>query len=103
MGGDHDGSYVRISGRNYHIGPTYVLSDMDSLSYFMMTDEQRQATGYGNVSIRYDDGLEDYLLHADFKRAGDTVLTIVSPPTGEKTEYALHIERNTYETAKRSS
>ena len=51
---------------------------------------------FGDVSIRYDDGLADYLLHADFKRSGDTVLTLTSP-TGEKTEYVLHIERDTVE------
>ena len=57
---------------------------------------------YGDVSIRYDDGLEDYMVHADFKRSGDTVLTLLSP-TGEKTEYDLHIERDTYEMTKRAS
>ena len=46
--------------------------------------------------LYYDDGLADYLLHADFKRSGDTVLTLTSP-TGEKTEYVLHIERDTVE------
>ena len=55
---------------------------------------------YGDVSIRYDEGLEDYLLHADFRRSGDTVLTITSL-TGEKTEYDLHIERDTYELTRR--
>ena len=42
------------------------------------------------------------MLHADFKRAGDTVLTLVSP-TGEKEEYDLHIERNKYEITRRLS
>ena len=58
--------------------------------------------GYGDVEIRYDDALEDYMLHADFKRAGDTVLTLVSP-NGEKKEYDLHIERDTYEITKRAT
>ena len=42
------------------------------------------------------------MLHADFKRAGDTVLTLVSP-NGEKKEYDLHIERDTYELTKRAT
>ena len=42
MGGAHEWSYVRIGGRNYHIDPTYALSEMDALAYFMMTDEQRE-------------------------------------------------------------
>jgi hypothetical protein len=48
---------------------------------------------YGEVEIRYMDSVEDYMLHADFRRSGDTLLTLVSP-AGEKTEYALHIERD---------
>ncbi|MBQ7143811.1 MAG: hypothetical protein IJR65_01475 [Oscillospiraceae bacterium] len=55
---------------------------------------------YGDVQIRYEDGVEEYMLHADFRHAGDTVLTIVSP-SGEKEEYDLHIERNKYELTKR--
>ena len=47
MGSDHEWSYVRISGKNYHIDPTFVLGDKYSLSYFMMNDEQRTANGYG--------------------------------------------------------
>ena len=43
----HQWSYVKINGHNFHIDPTYVVSDTDSLSYFMMTDEQREdADGY---------------------------------------------------------
>ena len=54
----------------------------------------------GDVKIIYMESLEDYMLRADFKRAGDTVLTLISPD-GEKTEYDLHIERNTYEVTKK--
>jgi len=57
---------------------------------------------YGDVEIRHMDSVEDYMLHAAFKKAGDTVLTLVSP-TGEKKEYDLHIERNKYEITRRLS
>lgn len=43
---DHEGhqwSYVNINGHDFHIDPTYVIGDQDSLSYFMMTDAQREA------------------------------------------------------------
>ena len=46
---DHEGhqwSYVKFHGHNFHIDPTYVIGDQDSLSYFMMTDEQRETDGY---------------------------------------------------------
>ena len=55
---------------------------------------------YGDVYIKYIDSVEDYFLHADFRKAGDTVLTLVSP-AGEKTEYDVHIERYTYDITKR--
>ena len=57
---------------------------------------------YGDVEIRYMESVEDYMLHADLKRAGDTVLTLVSPDSG-KTEFDLHIERDKYEFTKRNS
>ena len=57
---------------------------------------------YGDVEIRYEESIEDYMLHADFRRAGDTVLTLVSPDGG-KTEFDVHIERDTYEFTKRTS
>ena len=55
---------------------------------------------YGDVEIRSLGSDEDFILHADFKRAGDTVLTLVSP-TGEKSEYDIHIERSTYNVTRR--
>ena len=53
MGGDHEWSYVRINGNEYHIDPTFVISDPVSLSYFMMTDEQRKINGYGREEYVY--------------------------------------------------
>ena len=55
---------------------------------------------YGSVEIIYFDSIEDYMVHAEFKKAGKTVLTLESP-TGEKTEYDLVIERTTYNVTQR--
>ena len=55
---------------------------------------------YGSVKIVYVDGYDDYMVHADFKKAGNTVLTLESPD-GEKIEYDLSIERNTFEVMQR--
>ena len=51
---------------------------------------------YGNVKIIYMDSVEDYFVHADFKKAGKTVLVLESP-SGEKKEFDLSIEKDTYE------
>ncbi|MBQ7669876.1 MAG: hypothetical protein IJS45_04045 [Clostridia bacterium] len=65
-------------------------------SYSVSLEDEK----YGDVDIRYIDGLEEYMIHADFKRAGDTVMTLVSPDGG-KTEFDLHIERDKYEFTER--
>ena len=38
----HGWSYVTINGKNYHIDPTYAMESPGSLSFFMMTDAQRE-------------------------------------------------------------
>ena len=45
-GDNHQWSYVRIDGCNYHIDPTFVISSDGSLAWLMMTDEQRAKDGY---------------------------------------------------------
>jgi len=55
---------------------------------------------YGSVEIRYLDSLEDYVVHADFKRAGRTTMTIESP-SGETREYDILIDQSTYEISPR--
>lgn len=55
---------------------------------------------YGDVDIRYSENTEDHILHAGFKKAGDTILTLIAPD-GEKTEYELHIERNSFRITKK--
>ena len=46
IGNNHEWSYVRIGGRDYHIDPTFVLNSAESLAWFMMTDEQREKDGF---------------------------------------------------------
>ncbi len=42
-GEGHSWSYVTINGKNYHLDPTYGMESGVCLSYFMMTDQQREA------------------------------------------------------------
>ena len=55
---------------------------------------------YGGVEIRCIESIEVFMVHADFRRAGKTILTLEAP-NGEKTYYDLSIERDRYEIAKR--
>ena len=49
MGRDHQWSYIRLNGHNYHIDPTFVITERSSLAYFLMTDEQRELTGHSKA------------------------------------------------------
>ena len=50
---------------------------------------------YGDVSIKYIESIESYMVHADFKKNGKTQL-IIETPEGEIKEYDLTIEMDTY-------
>ncbi|MBQ4382842.1 MAG: hypothetical protein II795_00030 [Firmicutes bacterium] len=62
----------------------------DTYSVYLEDDK------YGEVRIIPFPGDDGYLLHAEFKHAGRTALTIEAPD-GQKTEYDLLIERDYYE------
>lgn len=55
---------------------------------------------YGDVEIIYMDEVQDYMVHADFKHAGNTSMTLESPK-GEKKVFDIMIERQTYEVTQR--
>ena len=72
MGGNHEWSYVRINSRDYHIDPTFVISDKGSLAYFMMTDEQREATGSGRDTWFITSNYSKDHPHPDYAADDDT-------------------------------
>ncbi len=55
---------------------------------------------YGSVEIIYMPEVEDYMVRAELRRMGSTVLTLVSPE-GEKTEFDLSVKRDTYRITQR--
>ena len=55
---------------------------------------------YGSVEIAYTEAIDEYMIQADFRRAGDTVMVLESPD-GDKREYDVHIERDTYTVSER--
>ena len=50
---------------------------------------------FGELSIKYEQGIEDWMVHAEFKRAGKTEFVLESPD-GKKTVFDISIQRNTY-------
>ncbi len=55
---------------------------------------------YGEVSIKYYESVEGYMLNAKFKKAGTTDL-IIESPDGTKNEYSISIKRSTYKITKK--
>ncbi len=55
---------------------------------------------YGDVKIVYVKSVESYMVHANLKKAGKTVL-ILESPMGEKKEYDISIEYDNYEVTPR--
>ena len=72
MGGGHEWSYVRINSVNYHIDPTFAINNLSSLAYFMMTDEQREATGYGKDGFVFISNYSQDHPHPDYTADDDT-------------------------------
>ncbi len=50
---------------------------------------------YGELSIRYEEHIESYLVHAEFKKAGDTKFTLTYPDGTSKT-FDITIKRDTF-------
>lgn len=54
MGGNHEWSYIRLNGKNYHIDPTYALNfEPGDLRYFLMTDSERCEDGFDKERFVY--------------------------------------------------
>ena len=74
---------------------TYILSNEgnyqfdDSYTAYLLNKK------YGNLSIKCEDGTNDCMIYAEFKKAGKTKF-ILESPEGEKTTFNISIERSTY-------
>ena len=79
---------IMANGDTYHFDNTYKV----------YLEDQK----YGDLSIRYEEGIEDWMVHADFKKAGETVLVLESP-TGEKKVFDISIRRDKYTIKERNN
>lgn len=57
-------------------------------------------SSYGKVYITYNEGIEDYMVNAEFKKAGKTNI-ILEDPKGNKTIFEIDIKNNTYDINKK--
>ena len=75
-------------------GDTYHFDD----TYKVYLEDQK----YGDLSIMYESGLEDWVVHADLKKAGETVFVLESP-NGEKKLFDISIRRDKYTLKEKSN
>ena len=78
---------ILANGENYQFDDTYKVYLNDSK--------------YGNLSIKYEDGIETWMVHAEFKKSGKTEFVLESPD-GEKTTFDITIRRDTYSVKEKS-
>lgn len=79
-----------------HRYSTEILSSVDGRD---ITSEYRVSLAddrYGDVSVEYYESLDAYMVHADFKKKGQTEL-LIKTPDGTTRRYGLRIEMNSYE------
>ena len=73
-------------------GNTYIFDDTCSVK---IKDES-----IGSLSIRYEENIEDYLVHADFIKEGKTEFTLECPGVYKKT-FDISVKLNTYDLKER--
>ena len=68
MGNNHEWSYLRLNGKNYHVDPTYVLSRAEGdLFYFLMTDARRCEDGFEQDAFTYASNYSNDHPHPDYQ------------------------------------
>ena len=78
---------------------TDILSDSDyhfDNTYKVYIDDNK----YGDLSIKYIDRIEAWMIHAEFKHAGTTKF-VLEAPNGDKKTFDLTIKRDTYDVEER--
>lgn len=84
-----------FSLQNPIVYSTEILSDSDEYHFDDKYNVYLVNEKYGDVNIRYDESMETYMVHADFKHGGETEL-VIEEPGGRAKKYNLNIGMNTY-------
>lgn len=72
---------ILSNGEEYQFDDTYKV--------YLVDDK------YGDLSVKYEPGIEDWMVHAEFKKAGKTEFVLESPD-GKKTLFDITIKKDTY-------
>ena len=80
---------------NPPIYSTYILSNGDNYQFDDSYSAYLLDKKYGDLSIECEDETEDCMIHAEFKKAGETEL-ILESSDGKKIVFDISIRRDTY-------
>ena len=75
---------------------TWIMSNGEKYSFDDSCTVYLEDKRYGKVEIEYMKSIEDFMVHAQFRRAGKTVI-VIEYPDGQKKEYDIRIEKDKYE------
>ena len=75
---------------------TDILSSSEETPFDDTYSVAFEDSSYGDIKIVYMEEIEDYMVHADMKKSGETSFTLKAPD-GKTREFGLTIERDTYE------
>ena len=75
---------------------TTVLSNSETVPFDDTYSVRLKDEEYGRVYIGYENGIEDYMVYAEFSKTGETEL-ILESPDGQIREFYLTIGRSTYD------
>lgn len=86
---------IILSFLNPPVYSTDILADGEEYQFDDKYKVYLMDSKYGDLEIRYEDGIEAWMVHAEFKHAGKTEFVLESP-NGEKNIFDITIERDTY-------
>ena len=78
--------------------PVYETDILSSGEKYQFDDTYRAYlvdTQYGDLKVRYENAIECWMVHAEFKKAGKTEFVLESP-NGTKQVFEIDIKRDTY-------
>lgn len=79
---------------------TEILSDGEEYQFDNTYKVYFKDNSYGELSIKYENAIETWMVHAEFRKAGKTEFVLESP-NGEKTIFEIDIKRDTYDIVKK--
>ncbi len=81
---------------------TYILADGEDYSFDDTDTVDLTDESFGELNIIYEEAIESYMVHAEFKKAGKTEFVLESP-NGEKTTFEIDIKRDTYDVVEKNN